>query len=203
MQDPGRRLPVDGLGADQLDHELRHHDRGLPVLALGDLGVVLGPGGPGPGHHGDVGAHGQPAGELHHADAVVGELLPVHGDRGGAGRRRRRRGRGRGRGGGVGRGLEVGEVRLGRGEGVGGGVVEGGGRGIGPREEEEGREDREPRRGARGRCGGGGGEGPLGGAGGRERGRERRRRGLQLPPARVLEGERGGGGGGGGRRQKG
>jgi hypothetical protein len=93
VQNPGRRLPVDGLGADELDHELGDHERRLPAPALGDHGVVLGPGGPGAGHDGDVRAHREAAGDVHHPDPVRGELLLVHGDGGGA-PRRRRRGRG-------------------------------------------------------------------------------------------------------------
>jgi hypothetical protein len=204
VQNPGRRLPVDGLGADELDHELGDHERRLPAPALGDHGVVLGPGGPGAGHDGDVRAHREPAGDVHHPDPVRGELFLVNGDGGGAPRRRRRGRGGVGGGGGRGDAVEVLEVRFGGGERVGRGGVEGGGRGVGPREEEEGREDQEGgARRARGRRDRGG-EGRFDGAGGGEGGRERR---LQLPAARVLGGQRGrlrrGPGGGGRRRREG
>jgi len=35
------------------------------------------------GHNTDVGPHREAEGELHHTDLVVGEVLPLHGDRGG------------------------------------------------------------------------------------------------------------------------
>ena len=70
------------------------------------------------------------AGELDDADVIVGECLPVHGHEGRAG--------GHGRIGGGGRRVppEVREVWPGGGKGGRG--VDGGGRGVGPRQEEQG-----------------------------------------------------------------